>query len=929
MRNAILFSLFLVLNRCFGLSFIDDRGMVWEYEQLNFSGVTLLRCASPMTNGEVDLPARINGHTVLAIGSGFMSNTVELASISIPDAVTRIEASAFAGCTNLKRVMLPQNLESIGDHAFEGDVSLQRIVLPKNLRQIGAGAFLRCMGLATVISSSRYLQLTKGSSSYGYVSYYADNVLNLDSYSSEASWKDNVGNTWNFMFSEDYESITVTGATLAYSSSRHVDVPREIVGFPVRKLGKNSTVAASSRWWPTYYMRSITIPDTVSEIASSAFSGCTDLQSLEVEAPSLKIGDSAFYNARALVCVLLSGDVESVGIRAFEGCDNLSLFIVEGGIRRIGSGAFRNCAQLSGLRMGIDLVEDIGAGAFQGCTSLKDYGGLRFESVFKHCWCGSTESLQGDIQLPSTVLMISADAMSGGGEVSSIRIPSSVTQIEVGSFAGKDLTLQVDAGNEFYCSDALGALYSKDMSELFHVPNGVGSYSIPDSVRSIRAAAFEDNDLREIYIPATVSVIDSRSFLGSCCRISVDMDNAIYSSDAQGWLYSRDGKKLKHAPSDIVNAIVPLGVAEISAYAFYRCKELEHVVFPASLSKISSSAFSGCTKLGELLFPDKLENIEDSAFYANGTLSNVVFSTFLTNVGSRAFCRTKLDRVKIATKGSLYLDNWAFMDCSSLISVEIKADQIKTHWPFDSCTGLQKVRLDGRVISLGTWTFMDCSSLSNVVLSGQSITCSSGFYNCCKTGDITVPEEYKEASWLPSGWNVHVPGGSLFDIPVVDGGMTTESITTFLSSIFGKDSDIVRNVRTEAEIRSLESFLEACDVEHLDALSAAQRKWIYRSYMLSKVTTSPSLYESEPKLVLSEVGFSEFGLSLSVSLQVGEEKVGLSHTRLAEKIRVGKTLESLNEVPNILCMPDEDGNSLTFVLDVPERKQGFVQIRID
>ena len=95
--------------------------------------------------------------------------------IVIPDTVKVINQYQFAYFRNITSIKLPSKVTSIGLEAFRACRSLTSIELPSTLASIGDKAFYLCGKLVTVYNVSS-LKLSAGSSKYGYVAYYANNV---------------------------------------------------------------------------------------------------------------------------------------------------------------------------------------------------------------------------------------------------------------------------------------------------------------------------------------------------------------------------------------------------------------------------------------------------------------------------------------------------------------------------------------------------------------------------------------------------------------------------------------------------------------------------------------------------------------------------------------------------------------------------------
>ncbi len=140
---------------------------------------------------------------VTSIASEAFYYCENLKSITLPEGVKQIESAAFYNCDRLESVTLPTTLVTIGSNAFNDCDALASIVIPdkvttiewrafwgcstlksvtigSSVTSIGADAFWDCNNLKTVVNKSK-LHFTKGSSSYGYVAYYADNITQNES----------------------------------------------------------------------------------------------------------------------------------------------------------------------------------------------------------------------------------------------------------------------------------------------------------------------------------------------------------------------------------------------------------------------------------------------------------------------------------------------------------------------------------------------------------------------------------------------------------------------------------------------------------------------------------------------------------------------------------------------------------------------------
>ena len=125
-----------------------------------------------------DIKSVTIGSGVEEIGEYSFQNCLELESVTVQGTnLKSIKDYAFAGCNNLTEFTISSSsrLSSIGVSAFY-DTNLFEMTIPVYVKSIGDNAFYSCENLTFVINRSN-LSFTEGSSSYGYVGYYAFDVV--------------------------------------------------------------------------------------------------------------------------------------------------------------------------------------------------------------------------------------------------------------------------------------------------------------------------------------------------------------------------------------------------------------------------------------------------------------------------------------------------------------------------------------------------------------------------------------------------------------------------------------------------------------------------------------------------------------------------------------------------------------------------------
>ena len=150
-----------------------------------------------------------------------------------------------------------------------------------------------------------------------------------------------------------------------------------------------------------------------------------------------------------------------------------------------------------------------------------------------------------------------------------------------------------------------------------------------------------------------------------------------------------------------------------------------------------------------------------------------------------------------------------------------------------------------------------------------------------------------------------------------------------LAKIFGGDSLVVEYVNDEIQLAAFNNFLDDCSINSASDLKPAQKQFAYQSFKLSEITTAPQLFEEEPVLKIDNIELSGGNLSVTISLTAGAEAIQLAKDKLAEKIRVGTSIDAIITPPNILVCPSVDGMLLTYTIIPPQGNQGFVKVQID
>ena len=89
-----------------------EDAMVWK---INTSLGTLKLDSSSKAVGHVEIPAEVDGVTVMALDYMCFKSTYDITSITIPDTVRMFECSTLDGTASLTALTLPRDLKDAAD----------------------------------------------------------------------------------------------------------------------------------------------------------------------------------------------------------------------------------------------------------------------------------------------------------------------------------------------------------------------------------------------------------------------------------------------------------------------------------------------------------------------------------------------------------------------------------------------------------------------------------------------------------------------------------------------------------------------------------------------------------------------------------------------------------------------------------------------
>jgi len=213
----------------------------------------------------------------------------------------------------------------------------------------------------------------------------------------------------------DYKGDIVIPASITYNGN----------AYPVIRINDGAFTDDS--------ITSIYIPNSVTSIGESAFSGCEGLSEINIPSSVTRIENGAFSRCTGLSEINLPNSITYIGNDAFYDCTGLSEFNIPNSITYIGGMAFNNTAWYDHQPNGLIYL---GPFAYSYKGELPEGSHITLKADTKGI-CGGAFSAQYNlksIDIPNSVQFIGHYAFSWCSGLNSINIPDSVAIIEDGAF---------------------------------------------------------------------------------------------------------------------------------------------------------------------------------------------------------------------------------------------------------------------------------------------------------------------------------------------------------------------------------------------------------------------------------------------------------------------------------------------------------------
>ena len=245
---------------------------------------------SYLCSGMENLTSVTIPESVTSIGTCAFQDCASLTSVTIPNSVTSIGDGAFYDCSSLTSIIIPSSVTSIRDYAFYGCSSLTSVTIPESVTSIGEAAFAYCSALTSII--------------------IPNSVTSIRNY---AFWGCSALTSVTTP-----ESVTSIGKSAFEGCSA-----LEFVVWNVKNCANASSLETAPFYGITSQIKSFTFGEAVEHVPAYLCYGMDKLTSVTIPNSVKTIGTSAFEGCARLGEVSLGKGLEEIAANAFAGCTRL------------------------------------------------------------------------------------------------------------------------------------------------------------------------------------------------------------------------------------------------------------------------------------------------------------------------------------------------------------------------------------------------------------------------------------------------------------------------------------------------------------------------------------------------------------------------------------------------------------------------------
>lgn len=648
--------------------------------------------------------------------------------------VTALADNALYNCAKITSIDLPDTVTTLGNKSLAGCTGLTEITIPAGVTRVANHALKDCSALASITVAE--------------------------------------GNT----------SYTADGAAL----------------FDARKKLQQYALGSTQ----TDYV----VPEGTTAIGECAFQGARSLRSVTLPDSVKRLESSAFFNCKALTDVDLGEGVESIMESFAE--SGLTRLHLPASVKEVNNDPFRDCEDLTAFTVD------------EANPRYYAQDGVLFDREYVDQYSGVEE--------PSLTLI----AYPAGNPRTSYAVPQGVKGVGYSAFwsARALTTLTLPEGLEFIQDSAItdcGLTHLEipdSVTTLGHFavqtcPNmtaatlGTGITEIPEGLFSICES------LRSVNIPAGVTAIGNEAF-NRCVSLetfAVDEANTAFQS-VGGVVYNKAGTRLVLCPATVKQITIPAAVTEIVNGAFTACSEL-------TAFQVAEGNETFYAEDGVLFQKDSNGKKTLHTYPAGKTSASYTVPAGVTALAARALYNTQ-HLAELNTNDVTDIGEWALYNKSVTKLTLPKVEQIEQFGIY--ATHAAYVVLPTTLQSIGFQAFDWSDHLEYITFTGQTPPSIPGIAYNCPLRYVYVPVGTQVAYKNALAGNI-APGAMIVEGTYVPQASVDELIDALdaasaAAEVNAAAAGVVRLLRAEQDALSDADLAKVDDLfaaAHADTLTVA------------------------------------------------------------------------------------------------------------
>jgi uncharacterized protein len=495
-----------------------EDGAVYRYSKIGATSACIEECIS--TSANLEMPDYLDGLLVEGIDSRALNSCVQIESLRMPAAIVRFRADVFRFLTQLQTLILPVALKNFDISLFKYCPMLRTLYLPDMFDRIPQN-FFNSWSLDCIVIGSNTKNLSEAS--FSNTSLKSIEVVPTNPWlatDGKAIYNKNMRRLLSLAVKQEHYDI-IDGCTA---------------------IGRK---AFGGMTW----LRSVSVPDTVTHIGNFAFfkSGIRQFTC----PPNLStIGEKAFYMARSLENITLNEGLKTIGAEALSSTALKSIHI-PASVTNIGYDCFGEIEKdENGLSFDVE-IEPNNKNLF-----VDTEGGLYRNTaegpVFEQLFCTNVKSYT----LHPKAVAVENNSFVRRKNLELVELSPACKRIGAGAFRG--------------CAK-------------LHFVEGA------EALQEIGPAAFHETKLESIYLPACFESLGKNSLIvssGSRLDSSRPVSKVFVHPDCQKY-YLKDGlfcERINETQSKLVyyvgpntRVVIPPEIVAIEQQAFLSVKDIDEL----------------------------------------------------------------------------------------------------------------------------------------------------------------------------------------------------------------------------------------------------------------------------------------------------------------------------------------------------------------